>query len=105
MTTITRTIRFGWHTFREENEVACRSCGKKYRRTVSTGFNDMATSQNRADSRARLKAEATALSQKPITCNSCRKGAIVKADALDLVKPATLDAITAIVTEQIAIDK
>lgn len=97
---ITRTINYGWHTIRERYHATCRSCSKQYPRTTSTGYNDMASPEYRAEARVKLKAEAEQLSKQPITCHACRKTAIAKADPVDLIAPALLDKIAAIEAEQ-----
>lgn len=105
MTTITQTIRYGWHTIREPYEAKCNACGRSYKRTVSTGFNDMATREDRAKYRTKLKAEAEALSRKPITCNACQKAACAEANPVDLVPAETLAAIAGLEAEQAALDE
>jgi hypothetical protein len=101
----THRIRYGWHTYREGYRVTCRSCGKAYCRTTSTGFNEMATPEDRAKYRVDLKAEAARLSQIPFTCDACRRSAIATVGTITVVDQATLAQIAVIESEQAALDQ
>lgn len=104
MSTITSTIRFGWHEIKERYQATCRSCGKQYQRTTSTGYNDTASAEYRAEARAKLKADAERYSKEPITCNACRKASIAEPAPVVLVCPAALEEIARIEAEQAALD-
>lgn len=105
MTVIHQTIRYGWHTIREAYEATCSGCGKRSKRVVSTGYNDMATAERRAEYRAELRAHAEKLSRIPITCNACQKAEISSPKSIELVSAETLAAIAQIEAEQAALDE
>jgi len=105
VTTITQSIRYGWHDIKEQYEVECRGCGKRYKRTTSTGYNETASADYRADARVKLKAEAQKLSQEKITCNACLKAALAEAAPVDLLTPDVLEEIADIEGEQAALDQ
>ncbi|MBP3955463.1 hypothetical protein J8F10_09230 [Gemmata sp. G18] len=105
MTVVTQTIRYGWNTIREGYEARCASCGRGFKRTVSTGFNSIATPENRAEYRSKLRVEAQAMSQKPIICNACQKAAVATAKSVELVSDETLAAIAQLETEQCSLDE
>lgn len=82
----------------------CTSCGKKYQRTASMGFNDMATAEDRAEYRLKLKLGAEKYSREEITCNACIKKAIGEAMPLDLISAETLSEIAILEKETVALN-
>jgi hypothetical protein len=101
----TRTINFGWNEIKETYQVECRSCDKKYKRTASRGFNDMATPEDRAKYRRELKAETEKLGQQKIICNACIKKGIKEPLPVEIVSAETIAEIAAIEQEMSKLDQ
>jgi hypothetical protein len=102
---VSRTINFGWSEIKETYQATCRCCGKKYQRTTSTGYNNSASAEYRAQAREKLMAEAERLSKTLITCGSCQKAALSEAEPVELVSAALLEQIAGIEAEQAALDE